>query len=131
MLKRLPINNSEGNVEYKPISYNDLLLKTIIDIENVVPKVVSNLITDPGAVNILLEYIRTLWIFSKHYARVNQQQAIDSEFEYLNKLESRVVGRQQVAYVVFQRCMNLLDAVIEVLRENDKLEHLNLHGSIR
>lgn len=131
MLKNSPVNNSEGRTEYKPIDYNGLLLKTLIDIETTVPRVVSNLITDPGAVNILLEYIRTLWIFSKHYARVTQQQEIDSKFEYLNTLEAKVVGRQQVAFVVFQRCMDLLDKVVEVLRENDKLEHLNLHGSIR
>ncbi|MDA8338962.1 MAG: hypothetical protein M0Z70_06660 [Nitrospiraceae bacterium] len=131
MLRNLPSFSEDGKTEYKPIDYNGLLLKTLIDIETTIPRVVSSLITDPGAVNILFEYIRTLWIFSKHYARVSQQEAIEKEFEYLNKLESRVVGRQQVSYIVFQRCMRIFDAVMEVLRENDKLEHLNLHGSIR
>ena len=67
----------------------------------------------------------------KHYARVSQQEDIDAEFDKLNGIAFGVYSNQRMADIFFRRCVRLFDSCMQVLRENDKLEHLNLHGSIR
>jgi hypothetical protein len=123
--------DGENKPEYKPIDYNSVLFQTIIDIKTLIPRVRANLLTEPGLASVLLSSIETLWILMKHYARVSQQEDIDAEFDKLNGIAFGVYSNQRMADIFFRRCVRLFDSCMQVLRENDKLEHLNLHGSIR
>lgn len=124
-------SEDEGYAEYKAIDYNSVLFQTIIDIKSMIPRVRANLIQSPSGAAVLLSSVETLWILSKHYARKEQQNTIDQEFENLDSKAFAVYGKQHGADLFFRRTLRLFDAVMQVLRENDKLEHLTLHGSLR